>query len=72
MFGDEGCVITPASYENNLKTLEWIDIRGYYCVAIETNDYTLQEALYNGSLYFAKHAVIKAFYLRASPIHLME
>lgn len=67
VFDDGGCAITPVSRGNNLRTWEWIDVRGDYCTAVESNDYTLQEVIYDGPLYFAKDAVIKAFLSQSFP-----
>lgn len=67
MFDDGGCAITPVSHGNDLRTWEWIDVRGDYCAAVESNDYTLQEVLYDRSLYFAKDAVIKVFLSQGFP-----
>lgn len=67
VFDDGGCEITPVSRGNNLRTWEWIDVRGDYCAAVESNDYTLQEVIYDGPLYFAKDAVIKVFLSQSFP-----
>ena len=72
VFEDGGCAITPISYGNNLKTWEWIDVCGDYCAAVESNDYTLQEVLYNGNLYFSKDAVIRDFLYQGFPYTFTE
>lgn len=64
--------ITPVNPEDYVHAWEWIDIREDYCAAVESNDYTLQEVLYDGSLYFAKDAVIKVFLSQGFPITFRE
>ena len=66
LFDGGGCEITPVNPEDYMNSWEWIEVREGYCAAVESNDFTLQEVLYDGSLYFAKDAVIKSFIYQGS------
>ena len=59
--------IIPVNPEDYMNSWEWIEVRGDYCVAVTANDFTLQEVLYDGPLYFTKDAVIKTFLSQGFP-----
>lgn len=67
LFNGGGCEIKPVNPEDYRNSWEWIDVRGDYCAAVTDNDFTLQEVLYDGSLYFAKDAIIKNFVAQGFP-----